>query len=81
MRLYIDGKLEAERKILDVPMRSTPDQDLVLGRYGDGRFPSEFYGKLDELRLTAAALEFDAPPAKPYTGREPDTVALITLTN
>jgi hypothetical protein len=76
MRLYIDGKLEAERKILDAPIRCTPDQDLVLGRYGDGSVTSEFHGKLDELRLTAAALEFDAPPTKPYTGREPATVAL-----
>jgi hypothetical protein len=76
MRLFVDGTLEAEGKIPDLPMRSTPDQDLVLGAYGDRSVSSEFYGKLDELRLTAAVLEFDAPPAKPYTGREPDTVAL-----
>jgi hypothetical protein len=76
MRLFVDGKLEVERKTLDAPIRCTPDQDLILGAYGDGSVTSEFHGKLDELRFTAAALEFGAPPAKPYTGREPDTVAL-----
>jgi hypothetical protein len=75
LRLYVDGKLESEREIPDAPMRRTPDQDLLLGRYGDGG-SRRFYGKLDELRLTAAALAFDAPPTEPYTGREPDTVAL-----
>ena len=75
LRLYITGKLDTERPIPDVPLRRTPDQDLFLGRYG-GYGSHVFHGKLDELRLTAAALEFEAPPEKPYTGREPNTVAL-----
>ncbi|MBT4818977.1 MAG: hypothetical protein HON70_24930, partial [Lentisphaerae bacterium] len=58
-----------------LPLRPTPDQDLYLGRYG-GADMHPFYGKLDELRFSATAREFDGPPDKPYSGDDPETVAL-----
>ncbi|MBT5608583.1 MAG: hypothetical protein HN742_12945 [Lentisphaerae bacterium] len=75
LRLYLDGVLAGERKIPDLPLRPTPDQDLYLGRYG-GADMHPFYGKLDELRFSATAREFDGPPDKPYSGDDPETVAL-----
>jgi hypothetical protein len=75
MRLYVDGELAVEREIPDAPIRATPDQALFLGRYG-GSDTALFRGRIDELRLTAAALEFEGPPRKPYSGRERSTLAL-----
>jgi hypothetical protein len=77
MRIYVDGRLAGEQSIADEPLRRTPGQDLVIGRYGTpGGIAAEFRGRIDELRITAAALDFDRPPAAPYTGKEPGTVAL-----
>lgn len=75
IRLYLDGQLAAGGSIPDWPLRRTEGQDLYLGRYGGGSM-QVFSGMLDELRLTAAALEFTAPPAAPYAGDEGKVVAL-----
>ena len=75
LRLYLEGKLAAERTIPPRPIRINPDQDLYIGRYG-GADASRFEGMIDELRIVADALSFTEPPAKPYAGSEPHTVAL-----
>ena len=75
MRLYLDGQLEAEGSIPDWPLRRTEGQDLFCGRYG-GCSMHVFSGMLDELRLTAAALDFTGPPRAPYTGAEDGVIAL-----
>ena len=75
LRIYFDGRLEARRAIADKPLRSNPDQDLVIGCYGG----SAMYfaeGLLDELRLSAVAREYTEAPRAPYTGMEPGTLAL-----
>jgi len=75
MRIYLDGKLNAKRSIPAHPLRVNREQDLFIGRYG-GRDTAIFDGMIDEVRLTAAALTFDGMPVEPYSGREPNTVAL-----
>jgi hypothetical protein len=52
-----------------------PGQDLYIGRYG-GMAMAVFDGMIDELRLSAAARTFEGPPTRPYSGKEPNTVAL-----
>jgi hypothetical protein len=74
-RLYLDGRLEASRPFPDLPLRSNPDQDLVLGRYA-GASTGYCQGLLDELRISTVAHTFDAAPRTPYTGLEPGTLAL-----
>ncbi|WP_432799577.1 LamG-like jellyroll fold domain-containing protein [Poriferisphaera sp. WC338] len=75
MRIYLDGELDSVLAIDGTSLNSTPDQDLFVGRYGgfDGLV---FDGQIDELRITADALIFDGVPQQPYTGTEPDTIAL-----
>jgi hypothetical protein len=75
VRLYLDGKLEARRDIPDKPLRSNPDRDLVLGRYA-GATRGYADGLIDELRISTVAHAFDEVPRAPYTGLEPDTLAL-----
>jgi hypothetical protein len=75
LRLYVDGRLDQTKTIPAWPLRRNRDQDLYLGRYG-GSDSQRFSGLIDELRFTAATLEFTAPPSCPYGGTEPDTVAL-----
>ena len=75
LRVYLDGRLEARRAIPDKPLRSNPDQDLVIGCYG-GSATYFAEGLLDELRLSAAAREYTEAPRAPYTGMEPGTLAL-----
>lgn len=76
IRLYVNGQLDTRRPITHFPLRINREQDLFIGRYG-GEDSSNFEGRLDELRLTAEALSFTAPPARPYSGGEPHTVALL----
>jgi len=75
LRIYLNGKLDATRKISVRPLRINREQDLFIGRYG-GADMAIFDGMIDQVRLTAAALTFAGPPRRPYTGREPHTVAL-----
>ncbi|HPO36778.1 MAG TPA: hypothetical protein PL176_02110 [Kiritimatiellia bacterium] len=75
IRLYLDGRLEARRAIPDQPLRSNPDQDLVIGRYA-GSAMSFASGLLDELRISTVARTFEGAPRAPYTGQEPGTLAL-----
>ncbi len=75
LRLYVAGKLEARCSIPDMPLRSNPDQDLVLGRYG-GSAMSYAEGLIDELRISTVARSFTEAPRAPYTGAEPGTLAL-----
>lgn len=75
LRLYIDGKVSATRRIANLPMRPTPGQDLYLGRYG-GQDSHQFDGMIDELRITGEALTFSTKPSHPYTGHEPNTIGL-----
>jgi hypothetical protein len=75
LRLYVAGRLDQARAIPAWPMRMNRDQDLYIGRYG-GADSQRFPGLIDELRITSAALQFTAPPAGPYTGREPGTERL-----
>ncbi|MBN1512128.1 MAG: hypothetical protein JXB13_08945 [Phycisphaerae bacterium] len=74
LRLYVDGRLDARKSIPDLPLRMNPDQRLILGHYG-GCALGLFDGLVDELRFSDAALKFTAPPARPYAGDEPGTVA------
>ena len=74
-RLYLDGRLEASRPIPDLPLRSNPDQDLVLGRYA-GASTGDCQGLLDVLRISTSALSFEGVPGAPYKGEEPGTLAL-----
>jgi hypothetical protein len=76
LRLYLDGKEEAKRTIPDLPLRSNPDQDLVIGRYG-GSAVGYAEAMLDELRISAEARVFTEAPRAPYTGTEPGTLALF----
>lgn len=78
MRIYINGKLDSSCIIPPYNIRMNRQQNLYLGRYG-GMDTRQFDGKLDELRFTSAALTFDAIPAKPYTGDEPNLVALYHM--
>ncbi len=78
MRLYINGRLDATITIPPHPIRMTPKQNVFIGRYG-GMDMCNFDGMLDELRFTANALEFTKPPDRPYTGNEPDLLALYHL--
>jgi hypothetical protein len=75
VRIYVDGKLDVRRAIPDKPLRSNPEQDLVIGRYG-GSAVGYAEAMLDELRISAAARTFTAAPSAPYTGTEPGTLAL-----
>jgi Concanavalin A-like lectin/glucanases superfamily len=75
MRIYLDGQLDSVLNINGSSLNPTPNQDLFIGRYGgfDGLV---FNGQLDELRITADALTFNGIPSQPYTGLEPNTLAL-----
>ena len=75
MRLYLDGRLDSKLSVQPWPIRLNREQALLIGVYG-GTSVYRLAGRLDELRLTADALEFDAPPSHPYTGRERGTVLL-----
>jgi hypothetical protein len=77
MRIFLDGKPAGEMAIPDLPVNPTPDQDLVLGRYGNTRsIIHDFHGRIDELRISNTARTFDAPPSRPFDGSEPGTIAL-----
>lgn len=69
LRLYLAGRLDQTKPIPAWPIHMNRDQDLYLGRYG-GSDSHRFPGRIDELRLTADALEFSVPPGRPYTGNE-----------
>ena len=75
LRLYVNGKQVVRRSIPDKPLRSNPDQDLAIGRYG-GSALGFAEGMLDELRLSSVARTFTEAPRIPYTGKEPGTLAL-----
>jgi len=75
LRLYVGGRLESRRAIPDKPLRSTPDQDLLIGCYGGGA-TSYAKGFLDELRFSTVARDFTEAPRAPYAGTEPGTLAL-----
>ena len=75
VRLYVGGELNQTLRISAFPIRPTPGQDLYLGRYG-GQDSNQFDGMIDELRITADALDYTGPPTQPYSGEEPGTVGL-----
>ena len=75
LRLYINAALDAERKVRVPRLQVNPKQDLYIGVYG-GYDQHFFRGLIDEVRLTAEALRFDAAPTKPYRGKGSSTVAL-----
>ena len=75
MRMYINGKLDAQRAVKARRLQVNPGQDMYFGVYG-GYDAHLFKGLIDEVRLTADALRFDGPPTAPYSGKEPQTVAL-----
>jgi concanavalin A-like lectin/glucanase superfamily protein len=75
LRIYLDGQLDSVMNINGTSLNPTPDQDLFIGRYGGSDF-MVFEGMIDELRITADALTFNGAPSQPYTGLEPNTLAL-----
>lgn len=75
MRIYIDGQLDSVLDIDGTSLNPTPEQDLFIGRYGGADFLI-YEGLIDELKITADALTFNSAPTQPYTGLEPDTLAL-----
>lgn len=77
MRLYIDGLLDNVRYLAsDVSIQCNEKQPLYFGRYGSAPI-HQWSGMIDELRIVADALMFNAPPQKPYeVGDHPNTIAL-----
>ena len=75
LRIYLDGQLDSVITINGTSLNPTPNQDLFIGRYG-GSDSTVFEGMIDELRITADALTFDGVPTQPYSGLEPNTLAL-----
>jgi len=74
-RLFLDGRLDAERSVPRLPLRINRDQILSLGAYG-GTGSQVFDGKIDELRFLTQAPATCVVPKIPYSGLVDDTVAL-----
>jgi len=80
MRLYLNGKLDNEKIIPTFCPRVNSSQDLYIGRYG-GQNSHVFDGMIDELRISADALDFNSPPTSPYRDGEPNTICLFHFDN
>lgn len=74
LRVYIDGKLDAQTAPAPARVRWVP-VPLRFAEYGSGVGARWFDGLLDDVRLTRGAIKLDGTPG-PRVGTEPNTVAL-----
>ncbi|MBM4044845.1 MAG: hypothetical protein FJ279_07015 [Planctomycetes bacterium] len=76
MRIFLNGRKDAETRIAFSRVQVNDGQPLCVGVFG-GYNAHRFKGLMDEVRLTADVVSFEGkPPAAPYTGQEPRTIAL-----